>query len=333
MAVTLGPRGSRLLAAGLLALLLSALVSGSAHAEVSGAPALPSEGTWRVIAGDDNGLVSLKRPVGLAPGGGGSVWVALSADNAIQRIEHEGALLDRFGTAGTAGGQLREPRALATDGDGNVYVADTGNNRVQKLSAVGEPLMSWGLPARISDQIVNPVGVAVDAAGNVYIAYAGGRWGLNHRVDKHGPNGQLLLRMGREPGGAWGRAQGQFTGPHGVAVDAEGSIYVADTGNHRIQKFDAAGEFVREWGSQGRAVGQLDTPRAIAVAGDGDIFVADTGNDRIQRFSTNGAVIATYGERGIEPGQFRRPEGLMVDADGLLWVADTDNDRIQVFAP
>jgi len=79
--------------------------------------------------------------------------------------------------------------------------------------------------------------------------------------------------------------QWYFSSPNGVAVDGSGNVYVADTGNHRIQKFSSSGVFVDTWGSKGRENGQFKYPAGVAVDGSGNVHVADSGNHRIQKFS------------------------------------------------
>lgn len=142
-----------------------------------------------------------------------------------------------------------------------------------------------------------------------------------------------------------GTAPGQFAAPEGVAVDSEGRVYVADTGNHRVQVFSADGEFIRQWGSlcdlasgegcedeQGH--GQFNAPEGIAYAAVTDtIYVADSGNHRIQGFAPSGSFRFAWGGVGGEAGQFDLPVGLTADGSGRIYVADVLNHRVQVFDP
>lgn len=129
-----------------------------------------------------------------------------------------------------------------------------------------------------------------------------------------------------------GSALGTLSDPTAVAVDTAGIVYVADTGNDRVDRFSASGRFLSSFGSPGSSPGQFRKPRGIAVDGSGHVYVSDTGNDRIQKFSSSGRWLASWGGRGNRMGQFRSPRGLATDSSGNLYVADRDNNRIQEFA-
>jgi DNA-binding beta-propeller fold protein YncE len=140
--------------------------------------------------------------------------------------------------------------------------------------------------------------------------------------------------------GSYGSDKGQFNSPNGVAVDKDGNVYVADTGNRRIQKFDRYGNWLLMWGSYGSGNGQFEEPYGVAVDKDGNVYVAD-GNysqtdglvsSRIQKFDSNGTFLLKWGSYGSGDGQFREPRGVAVDTAGNVYVADTHNYRIQKFA-
>ena len=131
--------------------------------------------------------------------------------------------------------------------------------------------------------------------------------------------------------GTQGTGEGEFTAPHGVVVASDGSVYVADLANHRIQKFTSAGVFVRKWGTQGTGDGEFIAPRGIAMASDGGVYVSDRGNDRIQKFTSAGEFVSKWGTYGTGDGEFDYPEGVAVASDGSVYVADSDNNRIQEF--
>ncbi|WP_440951430.1 6-bladed beta-propeller [Methanosphaerula subterraneus] len=131
--------------------------------------------------------------------------------------------------------------------------------------------------------------------------------------------------------GIRGSQDGQFLSPSGIAVDGIGNIYVADTGNNRIQKFTSTGRYLTQWNSTGSEVGTLSAPHSIAVDQYGNVYVADTGNNRIQKFTSTGTFITSWGNFGSGNGQFNALSGIAVDKGGSVYVADTGNNRIQKF--
>jgi DNA-binding beta-propeller fold protein YncE len=188
---------------------------------------------------------------------------------------------------------------------------------------------------------VNPVmlntprSLAFARNGSFYVADA-----LNHRILHLDPDGSLLQEWGsfeQSPDPTQGPAAplGKFSEPWGVAVGPDGSVYVSDTWNHRIQKFTSTGKPLLAWGffGQGETLLSLYGPRGIAVDAKGRVYVADTGNKRIVVYDSTGTPLTQIGSGGFDPGQFDEPVGLAVDGDGRLYVADTWNQRIQTFQP
>jgi hypothetical protein len=118
-----------------------------------------------------------------------------------------------------------------------------------------------------------------------------------------------------------------------VAVNNGGQIFVADTGNHRIQKFSSTGIFVSTLGSQGTGDGQFESPSGVAVDSGGNIYVADTGNHRVQKFTSSGVFVAAIGTFGSGSGQFDSPKGVAIGPSGGIFVTDAVNEKVQVFSP
>ena len=122
----------------------------------------------------------------------------------------------------------------------------------------------------------------------------------------------------------------QLNDPRGVAVDADGNIYVADTGNARVVKLSPTGEVLATWGQKGTGEGDFQEPVAVAVEPTGSILVLDAAEGYIQRFSPEGKFLARFGGPAIKP---YHPRGLAVDASGEIAVADTGGSRIDLLDP
>ncbi|MEN6529154.1 MAG: flippase activity-associated protein Agl23 [Anaerolineaceae bacterium] len=180
-------------------------------------------------------------------------------------------------------------------------------------------------------QLSAPRDIAIANDGSIYIADS-----LNHRIQRFSAEGEFLQAWGTYASIDSGNAPGgTFNEPWGVAVGADGSVYVADTWNHRIQKFSADGAFVLMWGVPGLAEqpDQFWGPRGIAVGPDGNVYITDTGNNRVAVFDGKGKFITQFGVNGMGAGEFDEPVGIAVDEQGYVYVADTWNQRVQVFKP
>lgn len=174
--------------------------------------------------------------------------------------------------------------------------------------------------------IVWPHGIFVDRDDNVWIAdavgYAPVPEGVGHTVMKFSPDGELLMRLGKE--GIAGRSKDTFTKPSDVLVAPNGDIFVADghepPGNSRIVKFDKDGNYLTEWGTEGGENGEFRDPHALAMDSQGRLFVGDRHNSRIQIFTQDGEHLETW-------TQFGRPSGLFIDENDILYSADSESNK------
>src|SRR6266508_2478133 len=169
--------------------------------------------------------------------------------------------------------------------------------------------------------------------------YAGHRQTITHTVLGGGQHVNVVLPRNQNVDFAFARTiqpharAGQFYHAFGVAVDGSGVVYMADSGNARIQVFHSSGQFLYQWGSWGDRPGQFLDPHGVAVDRQGNVYVADTGNSRIQKFNGDGTWLTSWGSQGSGNGQFSFAEGIATDRDGNVYVADSGNHRIQKFTP
>jgi DNA-binding beta-propeller fold protein YncE len=155
----------------------------------------------------------------------------------------------------------------------------------------------------------------------------------NNRIQELSPDGTLVRAWGEFADvGAELAPGGTFNQPWGIAF-GEAGIFVADTWNHRIQRFDAQGAFLGSFGVFGTDGGEMSLygPRSLALDPEGRIFAVDTGNKRVLVFDPQGAPVAQFGGGGVESGRLDEPVGIAIDTQGLIYIADTWNQRVQVF--
>jgi len=233
-----------------------------------------------------------------------------------------------------------DPFGIAVGIDGPIYVADAGeSNSIRKISRDGVVTTLAGGAEGYADGVGSaasfnsPSGLALDSSGNLYVADT-----ANNRIRKVTPEGQVSTVAGNGTGGyVDGPAlSAQFNGPIGIAVDAKGNIFVADTYNDRIRKITAAGDVstVAGKGSPGYADGDrntsaFDTPCGIVATNDGTLIVADTGNDRLRKITPDGNV-STMTLAGEE---LSSPVGLALTHDNFLYVTELDRSRVIQIAP
>ncbi len=307
------------------------------------------EGYW----GDGGPAVQarLNGPVGLAIDAAGNVYIADSGNGRIRRVGPDGVIRtfagcgDKWsgGCAGDGGpvfqAQFSDPRGIAEDAAGNLYVADELNHRIRRISPDGMVTTvagngeSWysgdGGPATEA-RLSFPADVAVDRAGNLYIADSG-----NHRVRRVLPDGTIETVAGNGAVGSGGdggpATEAQLTHPEGVAVDAAGNLYIADTVNHKIRKVTpdgiittVAGTGEPGWAGDGGPAteAQLAVPKGITVAGDGTVYVADFTAHRVREITPDGMIQTVSLGRG--------PTDVALDPSGNLYISYWGKQEVRV---
>jgi DNA-binding beta-propeller fold protein YncE len=202
---------------------------------------------------------------------------------------------------------------------GEPFACDGSNLApILKFDASGKLVASFG-----AGMFVLPHGIRADRAGNVWVTDALGREGKGHQVFKFGPDGKLLMRLGKA--GVAGAGPDEFNAPSAVLIAPNGDVFVADghggNTNARIVKFSPDGKFIKAWGKKGSAPGEFDTPHTLAMDSQGRLFVGDRQNNRIQIFDQDGNFIDQL-------FQFSRPSGVFIDAGDTIYVADSESESV-----
>jgi uncharacterized protein (TIGR03437 family) len=309
----------------------------------------------------------IHNPSALALDSSGNLYIADQFNSRIRKIT--GGAISTVAGNGTRGdfgdtGQATSagisfPQGVGVDGAGNIYIADSANHKIRRVSTTGviTSIVGGTFPAFAGDggpannaHINQPTGIAVDSAGNFYFTDLG-----NNRIRKVTANGTITTFAGN---GVYGRlgdggpaTSANLNAPSGLALDAAGNLYIADTENGMIRKVTPDGiittvagtginGFSGDGGPATRAM--LNRPKGVAVDAAGLVYIADTFNSRIRVVSLNGTISTIAGNSYIgdsgdgSPGTaviLRFPSALLAGSGGRLYVADTQNSRIRLLTP
>lgn len=238
--------------------------------------------------------------------------------------------------------ELSLPTGIAIDNDGNIYFSEITNSIIRKISTDGVISDIVSFP-----DVHDPDGLAVDANGNLFFCDRN-----NHRIRKLDANGTITTVAGNgmegDSGDGGQATSAQLNTPQGVAVDANGNIYISDWQNNKIKKVSTNGIITTiagtgEYGFSGDgAIGsdaKLKSPAGIAVDAMGNVFFCDRNNYRVRKIDANGIITTIAGKGGFQPfsgdgglaidAEMWEPQGISIDGSGNIFIVDRNNHRIR----
>ncbi len=352
-------------------LLLALAPSARAQAVLSVTPtatASTTAGTGNAGYTGNNGAATkatFASPSAVAYDSSGDLFIADTNNNVIREVSPSGIVTTVAGDGvqgysgdggPAAGAELNRPTGIAIGPGGNLYIADSGNNRIREVSGGtittiagnGTAGYSGDGGAATSAELDLPSAVAVDGSGNVYIADTD-----NQRIRKVSTSGTITTVAGDGVQGFSGdggpATSAELDTPTGIAVDASGDLYIADSHNNRIRKVSNgtittvagsgpvtfAGGFSGDGGSATAA--QLAHPTGVAVDSAGNIYIADTNNNRLREVGNGSiATVAANGEQGFggnggaaTSALLNSPSDVALNASGDAVVADPRGERVR----
>ena len=314
---------------------------------------------------------TLHFPSDVAIDANGNLYLSDTDNHRIRRVAHASGIISTVAGNGVIGSRgvggrgtnahLHSPEGLALDSDGDLYFADTGNHRVLKWDVGSETITliagdghatyrGENIDAKEAS-LSSPAAIAIDANDHLYIADAeNNRIRVidleTNRISTFAGNGQA----GSAGDGSAAR-RAQLDKPEGVAVDPDGNIVIADTGNRTIRRVDAGTGTISTIAGDGRrghagdggpaTDASLVVPRRVAVDAEGNVFISDALGHRIRAIKSDGTMTTVAGDGIIDfvgdggpatSASLNRPLGMAPDADGNLYFADNHNNRIRVIA-
>ncbi|MFO1484691.1 MAG: dienelactone hydrolase family protein [Verrucomicrobiaceae bacterium] len=264
------------------------------------------------------------------------IWVILLIGiTGLCQAEDKPRVALTFGSPGDGPGQLKSPIGIAISKRDVVYIAEFNNSRVHKFSTEGKVLGHFAC-------VKNASGIAVDTDEHLYVSSM-----TAHEVCVYDSGGKELRKIGTK-----GAGEGQIDQPGGLVIGPDGVLYIADQGNHRVQRFTLDGKFLSAWGGHGKEPGKFGGgvkfgsrfggPHFIAFDHAGNLFTTESNDGRVQKLTPDGKPLMAFGSNQVEPGGFggRRtdignaligPIGVLVDRKDRIWVSAT-NSLVQVFS-
>ena len=264
--------------------------------------------------------LELMKPYGITTDKRGRIYAADTALKTVFVIDPKAKAVER--REGSSRAPMVMPVGVAVDSEDRLFVSDATLHSVICFNPSGATIAQFGTAV-----LGRPGGIAIDRQRNrLYVADA-----KESRIAVFDTVSFKFVAYFGGPGKLGQRDKGTFLSPTNVAVDRQGNIYVADTGNYRVQVWDPAGKFVRAFGTQGDGPGEFIRPKGIGVDSAGHVYVADAEFNNFQILTPEGQPLLAVGKLGDEPGQFALVAGLYIDSEDQIYTTEMFRGRVQVF--
>ena len=308
----------------------------------------------------------LTQPLDLAVDLGSNLYIAdqmrlreVNGSGTIRTIAGDDYLHSIGDGSGATAAELNQPSAVAVDSLGDLFIGDTGTQRVRQVAPAGAIATVAGTGVALpggeatpstATTLFSPMGVAVDQYGNLLIAETGA-----HRIRQVSTGGRIYTIMGTGVAGVGPESmpatETQLRAPRGLCLDRAGTLYVADTANHRVLQSPQGGVVTTAAGNGAPGAGgdggparlaQLNQPGACTVDSAGNLYIADTWNHRIRKVDAAGAIATVAGagaagysgdEGPATAASLNAPQGVAADDNGNIYISDTGNNLIRLVTP
>ncbi len=305
-------------------------------------------------------IARFNSPTHIAADSGGNIYIADTASHTIRRMNSAGTVTTIAGMAGFTGtsdgtgseARFNSPQGVAVDGAGNIYVSDTFNHTIRMISPGGVVTTLAGVAGSSGTVDANgstarffgPTALAVDSSGTVFVSDSS-----NHSIRRMSTSRDVTTVAGLS--GASGFADGtgtsaRFSLPSGLALDASGNLYVADSLNQVIRRVTTGGTVTTVAGLAGNAgindgigvIARFNRPTGLALDNSGNVFITDTFSSTIRKLVITTSEVTTIAGLAVTTGstdgagstaRFNQPVGIAVDINGNIYIADTRNHTIR----